>query len=169
VDLFLFTCLLILPFSVTAKSVNWEEVNFKIDVPENWREVKDLYGIPVTLLGPSVSPKPRAVIQIIPTDAPPAPMSEKDAKAFGENYADGRKNWLKDQDAEILELLPGKFSGGKLSAGVSYRLNKKTYLERTYFVNCPKKLFHLKIILNLENRDELKTCESIVRSFACVD
>lgn len=165
----LLSFLFLLPISATAKAVKWKDVSFKIDVPENWREVKDLYGIPVTLLGPSVNPKPRAIVQIIPTDAPPTPMSQKDTVGFGEKYAEGRKKWISEQDGEILEILPGKFSEGKLHSGVSYRLNKKSYTERTYFVNCPKKLFHLKIVLNFENRDELETCESIVRSFACIE
>ena len=152
-----------------AKTVKWNNVKFKINVPENWREANDLYGIPVTLLGPSVSPKPRAIVQIIPTDAPKVPMSEKDARGFGEKYAEGRKNWVREQGGQIYEILPGKFEDGKLSAGVSYRINQKSYLERTYYVNCPKKLYHLKIVLNLENQDELSDCESIVRSFACAD
>ncbi len=152
-----------------AKTVKWKDVKFKITVPENWREANDLYGIPVTLLGPSVNPKPRAIVQIIPTDAPKVPMSEKDARGFGEKYAEGRKNWVREQGGEIYEILPGKFEDGKLSAGVSYRLNQKSYLERTYYVNCPKKLYHLKIVLNFENKDELPECESIVRSFACAD
>ncbi len=152
-----------------AKSVNWKDVNFKIDVPEKWREVKDLYGIPVTLLGPSVSPKPRAVIQVIPTDAPPAKMSDDEAKIFGEKYAEGRKEWIKDQNGEIYDIQAGKFEKDRLIAGVSYRLNQKSYLERTFYVNCKKRLVHLKIILNYENRDQLTESESIVRSFECAD
>ncbi|MFL5783562.1 MAG: hypothetical protein ACJ76H_03060 [Bacteriovoracaceae bacterium] len=154
---------------VSAHPVEWNDVKFSIDVPANWREVKDFYGIPVTLLGPSVSPKPRAVVQIIPTDISPEPMSETDAKAFGEKYSEGRKKWVAEQEGELLELLPGKFENGRLVAGVSYKLNQKSYLERTYYVNCKKRLFHLKIVLNFENRDELSQSESIVRSFQCAD
>ena len=149
-------------FAVFAK-------DFSIQLPEGWREVKDLYGIPVTLLGPSVAPKPRAVIQVIPTKLPPAKMNHTEAVAFGIKYAEGRKNWMKDQEGEIFEILPGKFEGNRFVAGVSYRLNQKNFIERTYYVNCPKEIFHLKIILNFENRDQLSQSESIVRSFSCAD
>lgn len=167
--LYLILSLILLPLTLHAKSVNWKDVSFKIKVPEDWREVKDFYGIPVTLLGPSVSPKPRAVIQIIPTDLPPAKMSESEAKVFGEKYAEGRKKWINDQSGEIYDILPGKFEKDRLIAGVNYRINQKSYLERTYYVNCRKRLFHLKIILNFENRNELPESESIVRSFECAD
>ncbi len=152
-----------------AKTVEWKNVKFEIDVPEDWRAANDLYGIPVTILGPSVSSKPRAIIQIIPTDAPSVKMSEKEARSFGEKYAEGRKSWVRELGGEIYEILPGKFEEGKLTAGVSYRLNQKSYLERTYYVNCPKKLFHLKIVLNLESKNQLFKSESIVRSFSCAD
>ena len=140
---------------------------YKINFSKEWKEVKDLYGIPVTLLGPSVTPKPRAVIQIIPTSSKPIPMKEEHAKAFGEKYAEGRKRWVTEQQGQILEILPGNFDNGRLWTGVSYKIGVKRYLERTYFVNCSKNLYHLKIILNFENLDSLKESESIVRSFAC--
>lgn len=158
--LLIFLSFCLSPFAVSAK-------DFTVNIPEGWREVKDLYGIPVTLLGPSITPKPRAVIQIIPTDLPPAKMNETEAVSFGTKYAEGRKNWIKDQDGEIYDILPGKFEKDRLVAGFSYRLNQKSFIERTYYVNCAKRLFHLKIILNFENRDQLSESESIVRSFSC--
>jgi hypothetical protein len=164
--LFIF-CIQILP--AVAKTVEWKSHKFNIDLPKNWREAKDLYGIPVTLLGPSVSSRPRAIVQVIPTDAPFVKMSEADARSFGEKYAEGRKAWVRAQGGELYETIPGKFEEGKLTAGVSYRLNQKSFLERTYYVNCPKKLYHLKIVLNFENKSELSDCESIVRSFSCAD
>ena len=96
-------------------------------------------------------------------------MSEKDAFSFGEKYGEGRKKWIMEQNGELLELVPGKFENERMMAGVSYRINQKSYLERTYYVNCKKRLFHLKIVLNFENLGELKQSESIVRSFACGD
>lgn len=143
--------------------------DFSIQVPEGWREVKDLYGIPVTILGPSVAPKPRAVIQVIPTKLPPPKMNDTEAASFGMKYAEGRKTWVKEQEGEVYEILPGKFEKNRMVAGVSYRLNQKSFIERTYYVNCAKQLFHLKIILNYENRDQLSQSESVVRSFSCAD
>lgn len=161
--------LISLSSSLFAKAIDWKDARFEIRVPENWREVKDFYGIPVTLLGPSVAPKPRVVIQIIPTDLPPATMNAKEAKNFGEKYAEGRRSWISQQDGEIYDILPGKFDRDRLIAGVSYRLNKKSYIERTHYINCKRRLYHLKIVLNVENRDELPEAESVVRSFACAD
>lgn len=153
----------------TAKEIAWEKFRFKVDVAESWRDVKDFYGIPVTLLGPSVPAKPRAVVQIIPTDLPPGKMNLVESVAFGIKYGEGRKKWITEQQGELLELLPGKFENGRMTAGVSYRINQKSYLERTYYVNCKKNLYHLKIVLNFENREQLPESENIVRSFACAD
>jgi hypothetical protein len=158
--LFIFLTICLSSFAASAK-------DFAINIPEGWREVKDLYGIPFTLLGPSITPKPRAVIQIIPTDLPPAKMNDTEAVSFGIKYAQGRKSWIKDQDGEIYDILTGKFEKDRLVTGFSYRLNQKSFIERTYYVNCAKRLFHLKIILNFENRNQLSESESIVRSFSC--
>ncbi len=165
--LFFLLTLLLNTLSVFADSVKWKDVSFSVDIPENWREVKDFYGIPVTLLGPSVSPKPRAVVQIIPTEAPAVKIKDDDAKSFGEKYAEGRKRWVAEQNGTVLEILPGKLDGKFLTSGVSYKINKKSYLERTFYTSCPKRLFHLKIVLNFENESELAECEKIVRSFSC--
>ena len=163
-----FICVLSLN-AVSAKEIAWEKFTFKVEVPETWREVKDFYGIPVTLLGPSLPAKPRAVVQIIPTELPPGKMNLQESVAFGIKYGEGRKKWISEQQGELLELLPGKFENGRMTAGVSYRINQKSYLERTYYVNCRKNLFHLKIVLNFENREQLPESETIVRSFACAD
>lgn len=150
-----------------ARTLSYDGQTFSMDVPTEWKDVKDLYGIPITLLGPSVAPKPRVVIQVIPTKLPHGEMKESDAKKFGEDYAEGRKRWVKEQEGEILELVPGSFEKNRLMAGVSYKIHHKRFLERTVYVNCPKKLFHLKLILNFENLESLSEAQNILRSFEC--
>lgn len=129
--------------------------------------MKDLYGIPVTLLGPVEPGSPRAVIQIIPTPIKEIKVEASHAQKFGEDYGEGRKKWIEEQNGEILELLPGKFDDGRLSSGVSYKINNKRYLERTTYIPCPKQLYHLKIVLNFESLKALNESEDIVRSFNC--
>lgn len=154
-----------------AKSLTWKADSFSIDVPNGWREVKDLYGIPVTILGP-VENKTRAVVQVIPTPLKDVEIKAENAKAFGEKYAEGRRLWLKAQNGKLIELLAGRFEtlkdGSKmLYAGVSYQMNQKAFIERTFYVRCPKKIFHLKIVQNFELVDQLDKSDAIVRSFQC--
>lgn len=154
-----------------AKSLTWKTDSFSINVPSGWREVKDLYGIPVTIMGP-VQNKTRAVVQVIPTPLKDIDIKAENAKAFGEKYAEGRHKWLKAQNGKLIELLAGRFEtlkdGSKmLYAGVSYQMNQKAFIERTFYVSCPKKIFHLKIVQNFELVKDLPESEAIVRSFQC--
>lgn len=162
---------LVLPSSALSKSLVYKDQKFSIDVPEGWREVKDLYGIPVTILGP-VQNQTRAVVQVIPTPLKEIDIKAENAKGFGEKYAEGRHRWLKEQNGQLIELQPGRFEvlkdGSKmLYAGVSYQMNKKAFIERTFYVSCPKKIFHLKVVQNFELVKELHKSEAIVRSFQC--
>lgn len=155
----------------TAKSLTWKTDSFSIDVPKGWRDVKDLYGIPVTILGP-VQNQTRAVVQVIPTPLKHVDIKLENAKSFGEKYAEGRRKWLGEQKGKLIELVGGHFEtlkdGSKmLYAGVSYQMNQRAFIERTFYVSCPKKIFHLKIVQNFELVNQLKESEAIVRSFQC--
>jgi hypothetical protein len=154
-----------------SKSLTWKDSTFSINVPSGWKEVKDLYGIPVTILGP-VQNQTRAVVQIIPTSIKAIDIKPENAKGFGEKYAEGRKIWLKAQNGVMIELLAGRFDTLKdgshmLYAGVSYQMNKKAFIERTFYISCPKNIFHLKIVQNFELVKQLADSEDIVRSFQC--
>lgn len=160
-----------LPEAALSKSIAYKGHKFSIDVPEGWREVKDLYGIPVTVLGP-VQNQTRAVVQVIPTPLKEVEIKLENAKAFGEKYAEGRRKWLKEQNGTLIELVGGHFetlkdSSPMLYAGVSYQMNKKAFIERTFYVKCPKNIFHLKIVQNFELVKQLDASEAIVRSFQC--
>ena len=161
----------VLPSVALSKTLVWKDQRFAIDVPEGWREVKDLYGIPVTILGP-VKNQTRPVVQVIPTPLNAVEIKVENAKSFGEKYAEGRYKWLQAQRGKLIELLPGRFEtlkdGSKmLYAGVSYQMNQKAFIERTFYVSCPKKIFHLKIVQNFELVNQLQESEAIVRSFQC--
>lgn len=154
-----------------AKSLTWKDSTFSINVQDGWKEAKDLYGIPVTLLGP-IRNQTRPIVQIIPTSIDDIAIKPENAKGFGEKYAVGRKDWLSKQNGKLIELLPGRYevlkSGSKmLYAGVSYQINQKAFIERTFYISCPKKIFHLKIVQNFELVSALKDSEDVVRSFAC--
>jgi len=166
--------LLVLLFALPAfaRSVTWKDAVFSVDVPKDWKVVNDLYGIPVTLLGPSVAPKPRAVIQVIPTNNSAVKVQASDVEKFDQQYVEGRKKWLAEQNGTLLEFRKTNFDvradkTPMLSAGVSYQLNQKHYLEHTHYIGCPGRLYHLKLILNFENLGSLKEGEKIIRSFAC--
>lgn len=164
--------LLLFTFPTFAKSVTWRDATFSVDVPKDWKVVNDLYGIPVTLMGPSVAPKPRAVIQIIPTNNSAVKVQAGDVAKFDKQYVEGRNKWIREQSGTLLEFKKTQFEtrhdkAPMLSAGVSYKLNHKHYLERTHYIGCPERLYHVKLILNFENLDSQKECEKIIRSFAC--
>lgn len=132
--------------------------------------MNDMFGIPVTLMGPfNKSINARPIIQIIPTDQKPMPMSEKDVITFDKNYANGRKKWLNENNGNLIKLIPAKLEGKSiLTAGVEYSMTGKGYVVRTFYINCPENLYNLKIFLHAGLADYLPVAEETVRSFSCV-
>ena len=168
-------CLLFLipfaAFSATQK-LRFKDQQFLVSMPQDWKAVNELYGIPITLLGPMINNETRAVIQVIPTGEKSSTLTIKDSEDFSKKYAEGRRQWIKSQNGNVIDILPGKLSQTSkgiliLEAGVSYQIHQKSFAERTYYVQCPKQIVHLKIVLNVGLIQSMPTAESIVRSFQC--
>lgn len=163
---------LFLTHAAWGNVISYGEHRFEISYPADWKEVKDFFGIPVTLLGPFQKNDARPVIQIIPTKTPPMKMTQEELLEFNKNYESGRKKWVGKNNGKLFEVEKAKLTEDKkgykiLSAGVSYQVNFKSYIEKTFYINCPKNLFNLKIVLNKGNKDFLPKALEIVRSFEC--
>lgn len=164
-------------FSLFASSLSfaathsWKSEKFNLNVPSEWQSMNDFFGIPVTFLGPQINKDPRTVIQVIPTDAQPLKMEEKELTSFNSDFEKRKKDWLSKREGVLYGLLPASFEKfGKekmIVAGLSYKIGDASFIEKTYYINCPSKLYQLKLLVKLGESARLSAGEDIVRSFTC--
>ena len=160
-----------------AQSFKLPTGSVKVEVPEKWQNVSDLFGMPLMLLGPEKGGG-RPVISVTPTgkavsgrngiyfDAAELERSQKDYRA-------GREAWLKKYGGKSLSYVPyrvEKWEGVPEAhvLGYRYSLQGAEFAENTYYVICKDKLFHLKTLMRASHeKDYASTLDQAVRSFKC--
>jgi hypothetical protein len=142
-----------------------------LSLPLNWQSVLDLYGMPLTILGPTVDGS-RPVISFTPTKLN-LKFYQKSLEQNYYEYKNGREEWVKESDGKVLEFFPYTVEKGHDGmeihrVGYSYSINTSTYFEYSYYILCGEKLFHAKSILKKTHLQEFqKNIEDIVGSFDC--
>jgi hypothetical protein len=142
-----------------------------LSIPVNWQSVEDLYGMPLTLLGPTVDGS-RPIISFTPTKLH-IKFDQLSLEKNYDEYKDGRGAWLKEVDGKVLEFFPYKVEkrsdGVELHrVGYSYIFNDVTYFEYSYYIVCGEQLFHAKSILKKAHlKDFQKDIAEIIGSFDC--
>jgi hypothetical protein len=168
--------ILVLVFFVvpTAHShvITWNNKKFHIDYSKDWQTAQNFFGVPITLFGPMTAKNIRPVIQIIPSEAKALELSESELKVFNQKYPLEKKNWLKARNGQFLSFLPaGLESFGKdqkaIVAGLAYRLGDHSYTEKTFYLNCAKKVVQLKLLAPMGEIKSFEETEKVLRSFRC--
>ncbi len=155
-----------------ASQYKWKEFSFKMDVPSTWQSANDFMGVPLTLFAPMMSGTDRrVVVQVMPTQAKPLVFNDKEMKAFDKNYAARRKKWIQKRNGKLKEIESVKIDivGGQKAfvAGSTYNWVLRNFKEKTYYLNCGKTLYHLKLVGDPAKKDELDKAEKVLRSFRC--
>lgn len=145
---------------------------FQIEIQENWRAVKDLYGIPFTFLGPKNGPR-RAVVLVTPTGTEDLVFNEKALSKNQRSYREGREKWLKSRSGKALRFFPyqKEIWAPNLEVhhlGFEYQLGDQKFAENSYYIFCDKKIVHLKSLVPTElGTSEQQATENTVKSFRC--
>lgn len=155
-----------------AKTVTWKNSTFNIDYPADWKEVKDFFGIPVTILGPYQKNDSRPVIQIIPIGEKVIEFTDQEMKKWNENHEKNSREWMSKHNGKLQKIWPGvlekrKDGSKQLVAGLTYELNSIPFFEKIYYLACPKKMWNFKILINQGSKALLPAAEKIVESFQC--
>lgn len=147
---------------------------FQIEIQDDWRAVKDLYGIPFTFLGPKNGPR-RAVVLVTPTGTEDLVFNEKALSKNQRSYREGRENWLKSRSGKALRFFPYQKEtwAPNLEAhhlGFEYQLGDQKFAENSYYIFCDKKIFHLKSLVPTElGTSEQRATGNTVKSFRCTN
>jgi hypothetical protein len=145
----------------------------KLDIPKHWQDVSDLFGVPLMVLGPEHDGT-RPVISVVATGLLAKGFDDLAMKKEFIDYKQGREDWIKRRGGTLVsfnDYTTEKFSDGieARSVGVRYKLEDDTeYAEKSYYVVCKNKFFHLKSIVRGSDEKEFGgTVEKTIKSFSC--
>lgn len=143
-----------------------------IVVPKGWQSAKDLFGVPLTFLGPE-SDGGRPIISITPTGLRDYKFDQKSLEKNQDEYKTSRESWLQEKEGKSLKYFPYKVEHRKDGVdlhviGYSYEFNDIIFSEYSYYIFCGGQLFHSKVLLrrNHENQYQ-KIIDEMIGSFEC--
>jgi hypothetical protein len=159
--------------SVLAKTESFELQNKKVTIthPENWETAKDLYGIPLTVLGPYEN-NSRPVLTILPTNLKKENHSEKDFQKLFQNFKAEKEDWIGTHKGKLLKyeattkVQPRKDLQGHF-IGAEFVINEIHFIERSYYLYCKDEIYNLKYSIRLDHQKYLQDLQKMVGEFKC--
>lgn len=168
---FVVSIFLIFSSSVWSKNFEIEGVKFSLDVKGEWVDTIGLFDIPLTLSGPMTN-NVRPIITVTPTEMTKVKFTEQKDNQANEDYQTERKKWLSTHKGNVINFYPyqkSKWEGVEEAhiLGYSYSINENIYDEKTYYVLCRGRLYHLKSLVQEIHFESLKEIDGMIRSFKC--
>lgn len=169
----LFLVLLLLPLASYAKVQSFTLEGGKkvsVDVKENWEAAKDLFGIPLTVLGPWAN-ESRPVVSILPTNVKKTDTSEEQFKKYFSDFKKDKDEWVQEHKGKLISYEPatsvkmGEKSGHFI--GAEFVINNVHFIERSYYLFCKDEIYNLKYSMRDEHRKYTKDLQKVVEDFKC--
>ena len=141
-------------FGNTPTKNNWVRYqNYKIhlDAPEGWRIERDLFGMPIMVLGPERNGE-RAILSVQQTPIYGMEFNHTLLQKTKDQYYQGRKEWVDNLDqAKYLSNIPYhhlKWSNGNdgFEMGFRYHTRGLDLEEKSIQINCNNRLFLFKTL-----------------------
>jgi hypothetical protein len=163
-------------FTTTFAHADWIRYqNYKVqfNVPAQWKVVTDLYGMPITLLGPDRGGE-RAVLSVQHTPTTNYNFDQKELARTQNDYYTGRKQWLEtEEQGKFVSKIPYHqlYQGTNLDGfeiGFRYQIHGNQFEERSAQVNCGGHLYLLKTLAGEKvTVNDRATLEKLVNQFQC--
>lgn len=166
--------LLILSCSFSWAKVEEFEIQGKkisIDVPAEWQTVKELYGMPLSALGPEENGlRPAMVFSFMGMNS--KIMSPEKFQSIFKDFKTSKQKWVDKYKGKLLmfeEMTPVEFSKDVKGhfIGAEYIVDDIIFIERSYYLYCKSDVFHVKWNIREEHKKHMKDIERILRSFSC--
>ncbi len=158
-------------FAASAASFDLSGKKVSVEVPKNWEAVKDLFGIPLAILGPWAN-ESRPVLSVLPTGVTTEQMPEENFKKLFDDFKKEKDEWVKSHKGELLSyepktevVLQSDLKGHYI--GAEFKINAVHFIERSYYLYCKKNLYNLKYSIRDEHRKYLKDLQKMVQEFKC--
>jgi hypothetical protein len=141
-----------------------------LNIPQGWETAKDLFGLPLTILGP-FSNESRPVLGVVPTKVKSEKMPEKEFKQFFDDFRKEKEEWVRSNKGELIDFDPTKSVEFKNARGhfigAEFKINNVTFLERSYYLFCKGELYNLKYSIRDEHKKYLSDLQKMVEEFKC--
>ena len=165
---------LILCSTAFAKTASFELKDQKkvtITHPEGWETIKELYGIPLAVLGPYAN-ESRPVLSILPTNVKKSKHPEKEFQKLFADFKTEKEEWVKSHDGKLLKYEPSTevelrkdLKGHYI--GAEFEMNKIHFIERSYYLYCKDEVYNLKYSIRDEHRKFIKDLQKMIGDFKC--
>ncbi|MBT3234338.1 MAG: hypothetical protein HN353_00135 [Bdellovibrionales bacterium] len=165
--------LFVIGFALLASGLNAATTNFKLKIPPKWQEMKQLWGLDYSLVGPKKEQHGRPVITVTKAAHSKFPMEFFTKGEYFSSYQKSKSKWLQDAKGALIRF--GHDPAPKMKhikkaymTEVSYLVNSEGYLERSYYLPCSDHLYLVKYLLPLAVKGEFfQQMEQSVRGFKC--
>jgi hypothetical protein len=158
-----------------ADWIRYQNYKVQFNVPAQWKVVTDLYGMPITLLGPDRGGE-RAVLSVQHTPTTNYTFDQKELARTQDDYYTGRKEWLETQEqGKFVSKIPyhALYQGTNLDGfeiGYRYQIHGNQFEERSVQVNCDGRLYLVKTLAGEKvTVSDRATLEKLVNQFQCAN
>ena len=147
--------------------------SIQFDLPGSWRSEKDLFGLPLVLLGP-YGDGSRVTISISDSGVDGLTFDEDGMDDSQIVYQKGRKKWLKQLGLKLIKFIPYHVEtwnhvDNVQSTGLAYKAINLDFHEFTHYLNCNGRLYHLKALLREDlYQKEMSLTRQVLTSFKCL-
>lgn len=146
-----------------------------LDLSANWIVTKNIWGLPLSFLGPMQTDGTRAALTIIGAKekhTPIADISPKGAEIALKEYKAERTQWLSQKQATSLQYLPveeRKLEQGKmLVLGHVYEKRSRRYTQLTFKVLCQKQYYHAVALVPATSESYLGGIHTMMNGLKCL-
>ena len=148
-----------------------QDKKIKIDVPKEWQAVKDLYGLPLVVLGPWEN-ESRPAITWMFTGMTTKIMKKDDLAKIFKDFKEDKEAWVKEHAGKLVKFEPltdAKYNPGLHGSfvGAEFVINDVHFVERSYYLYCNDEVFNVKYSIRDEHRKYLKSIDGIIGSLKC--
>ena len=146
--------MLLITLSSSTSFASWtryQNYKIKLDVPTGWKIERDLFGMPITVLGPERNGE-RAVLSVQHTPVIGMEFNHQNIIKTKNQYYEGRKKWADSlEDASFLSEIPYqhlKLENGSdgFEMGFRYHARNLDLEEKSIQLNCGNRLFLIKTL-----------------------
>lgn len=153
--------------------IRYEDYKVLLNAPEGWRVERDLYGMPITVLGPERNGE-RAILNLQHTTIENLDFDHAMLKKTQKEYFDGRREWLSTlEGARLLSTIPYRELSWKngnegYEIGVKYRLRGLDFEEKSIEVTCGNRLYFLKTLTsNKQTTEDAEVLKKMIQQLEC--
>ncbi|WPU65996.1 hypothetical protein [Peredibacter starrii] len=139
--------------------------------PDNWETARELYGIPLAVLGPYAN-ESRPVLSILPTNVKKEKHSEAEFQKLFQEFKTKKEEWVSSHKGKLLKYEPLTLVEPRQDLkghfiGAEYAINGIHFVERSYYLYCKGEVYNLKYSIRDEHRKYIPDLQKMIGDFKC--